>query len=359
MIDTIDNTIVKSHQRLQKMQCYNFDLSHFMQKNLNAMIDYLVKNNNDVFQYDIGIDLSGKIKIGDLADDIYSYSNHTIFGIKQRVYHDNCLADIRQTATDILNEYLQWLVQLIKTEEVMNCREANDLLTGTINISTKVVFSQKAYIDWLIPRLSLFNKDNKINLNYIDDNENNINYLIAKLLIALPSYQELTTSLINSLIYYLSMSQSNNLAQLNLLIRQIYQLVIDDTKLIHDSDIEYEGLLELASFAKITKIQMPLIAITKICRLPQMNLHLKALKQTIFVADNVEDVQELLDKEQLACQNYSVSNIKHICNNIHCVNFKQYKSLIINEADIWYQKSLVDETAKPFAQFLACLLTKC
>lgn len=268
MLDTNQRqAIITSANQLPKMHCYRFDLAHFWQNNLPIMKQYLLKAKNETFHQDIGINLAGKIVIGDLSDDIYAYSARKVFGIKEKIYRKNVLCEIDIAAHDILDEYYQWLTNLIKQEENMNYRECSDLLLGgTVDISTKVLFSEQAYIDWIIARLSFFDTKQQLDLSYLSENGYVYDYLVRKLLVLLTSKgQQIHISTLNIILNHLSdcliwsndtIDSSLTSILIKIICNDLINVNSNQTVLKHDEPIDYLLLLVIINHTSLKKIDL-------------------------------------------------------------------------------------------------------
>lgn len=259
--DTIDNIM-----KPKSLKLYKFNLDHFVEKNLPIMIDYLQRHSNKgTFKVRIGVTTNGKIVVGKFINNIepYNFKNRTIFGITNL---HTTIADTKTSAINILNEYYDWLTKLIKRERQLSVNQLSkfdyDMLV------TEGLFSAQAYADFIIPRLSVITERSKLDLDYLTYNNEDCNYFLYKLMMALPKYQQLAARTIDELISYLLYVSGRNWLSIDkglftIVAQRLYELIssVNPVKIRFSKSygIKYADLISLLPNSQV--VQLPLSAI--------------------------------------------------------------------------------------------------
>lgn len=261
--DTVDKVV-----KPKSLKLYKFNLDHFVEKNLPIMIDYLQKHSNEhIFKDKIGVTINGEIVIGEFIDDVepYDFKGRTIFGINN--HFNTAITDNKICAINILNEYYDWLTELIKKEKRMSVNQLSKFENNTL--VTEGLFSAQAYADFIIPRLSLITERSELNLTCLTYDNECCNYFLYKLIMALPQYRQLAARIIDDLISYLVYVSERDWLSIDkglftIAVQKLYELVssVNPVK-IHFSKsygINYAGLISLQPNNQT--IELPLSAIS-------------------------------------------------------------------------------------------------
>lgn len=210
MIDTgIQRVMPKSKQ----LQFAKINLETFVNDNLSTMVSMLKTYNSmhtDIFTEDLAL----QFKQGKFEIVLNPKSNEDVIAQKHssEIKHGNL--SLTDWAKKILQNYRMWLKRRIAEQKRMNALELNNLLKGEPKTA---VFSRANYADYVLANLATpiselshlkvaninFNNTSDVNTTYLaSDNGYFGQHLVANL----SNQQQITTSMINHIIEYLTNS---------------------------------------------------------------------------------------------------------------------------------------------------------
>lgn len=209
----IDTGMQRAMPKSKQLQFAKINLETFVNDNLSTMVSMLKTYNSmhtDIFTENLAL----QFKQGKFEIVLNPKSNEDVIAQKHssEIKHGNL--SLTDWAKKILQNYRIWLKRRIAEQKKMNALELNNLLKGEPKTA---VFSRTNYADYVLANLATpiselshlkvaninFNNTSDVNTTYLaGDNGYFGQHLVANL----SNHQQITTSMINHIIEYLTNS---------------------------------------------------------------------------------------------------------------------------------------------------------
>lgn len=255
----IDTGLQRMMPKSKQLQFAKINLETFVNDNLSTMVSMLKTCNSmhtDIFTEDLAL----QFKQGKFEIVINPKSNEDVIAQKysSEIKHGNL--SLTDWAKKILQNYRIWLKRRIAEQKKMNALELNNLLKGEPKTA---VFSRANYADYVLANLatpiSELSHTQVANINFNITSDVNTTYLACDngyfgqhLVANLNSQQQITTSMFNHIIEYLT--NSDYFAQ-HIHKRQIIILLLINKLNNHPDSIINDGQ-EITTYDKIINLSL-------------------------------------------------------------------------------------------------------
>lgn len=237
-----------------KLKLINIDFDHFVEQNINYLIDFLNKNKVNAFDEDLAINAQGKLVIIN-EHKVGSYDITNCYAIKTRTYaiKRNNLSDYA-FAKCILNTYSNWLFKIYK-------RNLSLIKQKTPNLEwtqdADILFTHQNYIDYCFDNLPVFEDTDFANLSahYVLSDEE---YFLNKALISLRSYSKITYQMFTWIANSTMLIEHQQSAIYNILFKRLLTIYQQKFSKLILTNFKYNKFLLQCNSHQVAAITLPI-----------------------------------------------------------------------------------------------------
>lgn len=272
-----------------KLKLINIDFDHFIEQNINHLINFLNKNKINAFDKSLAINAQGKLVIiNENNTKLYDITN--CYAIKTRTYaiKRNNLNN-HAFARCILNTYLKWLFKIYKHNLSLIKQKAPRI---GLEDDEEILFTHQNYIDYCFDNLPVFDDTDFANLSahYVLSDEE---YFLNKALISLRSYSKITYQMFIWIANKTMLIEHQQSAIYIILLKQLLAIYQQDFSKLVLTDFKYDKFLLQCNSHKIATVTLP-INVIKSCA-TTIERDLEYTKIMLNLQTN-EDIDNWLDE---------------------------------------------------------------
>lgn len=331
MINT--DTKTKVSNSIVPLHLYSFDA----QKLINKFHDQIVKEINESKKKDFNAQMAISRDFNCLY--INAWWDRDVTGLRptKLIKRDN--RSDSEFATYILQGYMDYLQREREKQSKMNFEQICDLVQ---NDKHRALFSQKAYIDWIIDNLNKIQCSHGICFNYMFDVNQNRDrayedYFFKRLIVQLAQCNKINSYVISQIAEYaedisyeVKRHYPTILIKLLVLSSQL-QSFIENSTILHQkftnlTKMNYSYLFMLFNISKPTTLQAPLASSLDYDPYNDMHVNME------FYLTNETDLQEFINAFITNEDDYGFTFLtKVFAKQKLIVYFKDYQNLINNQ----------------------------